>query len=107
MKDAALDHVDVLENEMLIINGVRILGTTARTDFTSSDDQIAACKMAKEWMNDFRYIRIDTNYRRLRPYDLVTRNHAARAWLTDSLTKNLKAKRSSLPTMLQRHPWPE
>lgn len=92
MKDAALDHVHVLENEMLIINGVRILGTTAWTDFTSSGDQVAACKMAKEWMNDFRYIRIDTNYRRLRPDDLVIRNHAAKAWLTEQLDQKFEGK---------------
>lgn len=84
MRDAAEPHVSILENEVLSLNGVRVLGTTAWTDFTSGGDQVAASQMAREWMNDFRYIRTE-NYRRLRPDDLIARNHVARAWLTEQL----------------------
>ncbi|WDM57714.1 metallophosphoesterase family protein [Pseudomonas sp. NEEL19] len=91
MRGAALSHVHVLENETMIINGVRILGTTAWTDFTSSGDLVAACSMAKECMNDFRYIRVD-DYRRLRPHDLMGRNHVAKAWLIDQLDQEFEGK---------------
>lgn len=91
MKDAALSHVHVLENEKLTLNGIRVLGTTAWTDFTTTGDQVAASSMAREWMSDFKYIRTE-NYRRLRPDDLVTRNHAARAWLTEQLAQKFEGK---------------
>lgn len=91
MRNAAAPHVHVLENEILILDDVRVLGTTAWTDFTSSGDQIAASYIAREWMNDFKYIRVD-NYRRLRPDDLIARNHAARAWLTEQLAQEFEGK---------------
>lgn len=91
MKDAALSHVHVLENENLILNGIRVLGTTAWTDFTITGDQVAASNMAREWMSDFKYIRTE-NYRRLRPDDLIARNHAARAWLTEQLAQKFEGK---------------
>ncbi len=85
MRDAAAGHVHVLENQSLIVNNIRILGTAAWTDFSSTGDQIAASWLAKESMNDFRYIRIGAGYRRLRPDDLITRNKTAKAWLTQEL----------------------
>jgi hypothetical protein len=33
MRDAAESHVHVLENDSLIVNGIRILGTAAWTEF--------------------------------------------------------------------------
>ena len=99
MRDAAEPHVHLLENQSIIINGTRILGTAAWTDFSSTGDQVAAASIARASMNDFKYIRADAGYRRLRPDDLVTRNHAAKAWLTQQLAQPLKAKRlSSLTT---------
>jgi predicted phosphodiesterase len=59
MRDIAESHVHVLENDSLIINGTRILGTAAWTDFSSTGDQVAASRMAWQWMNDFNYIRAD------------------------------------------------
>lgn len=91
MRETAESHVHILENEILILNGIRILGTTAWTDFTITGDQVAASHMAWEWMNDFKYIRTE-NYRRLRPDDLIARNHAARAWLTEQLAQEFEGK---------------
>jgi predicted phosphodiesterase len=92
MRDAAGPHLHVLENQSLILNGIRILGTAGWTDFTSTGDQVAASRMAWEWMNDFKYIRADAGYRRLRPDDLVTRNHAAKAWLAEQLAEPFEGK---------------
>lgn len=92
MKEAAADHVHVLENETLMLDGCRILGTTAWTDFTATGDQVAAATLAWQWMNDFNYIRVDASYRRLRPNDLIARNKAAKAWLTEELGKAFKGK---------------
>ncbi|MDU8418514.1 metallophosphoesterase [Pseudomonas syringae] len=92
MRDAAEPHVHLLENQSIIINGTRIVGTTAWTDFSATGDQVAASRMAWEWMNDFNYIRADAGYRRLRPDDLVTRNHAAKAWLAQQLAQPFEGK---------------
>lgn len=85
MRDAAEPHVHVLENNLITLNGVRILGTTAWTDFSSTGNQVAASRVAWERMNDFSHIRIDAGYRRLRPADLIARNHIAKSWLTEEL----------------------
>ncbi len=87
MKQAASSNVHVLENETFIREETRFLCSTAWTDFSSSGDQIAATKMAWNWMNDFRMIRVDTSYRRLRPDDLVSRNQEAYRWLSAELKK--------------------
>jgi predicted phosphodiesterase len=92
MKDAAAPHVHVLENEVLIINQTRFLVTTAWTDYSSTGDVLAAIRMASEWMNDFRVIRADASYRRLRPDDLIARSKSAYAWLTQELNKPFDGK---------------
>lgn len=92
MKDAAAPHMHILENQTFIWQQTRFLGTTAWTDFSSTGDVVAASNMAWQWMNDFRVIRADASYRRLRPDDLVTRNHVARAWLSEELAKPFDGK---------------
>lgn len=92
MRDAAAPHVHVLDNQSLVIGNIRILGSTAWTDFTSTGDQVAASRVAWERMNDFNYIRIDAGYRRLRPTDLIARNHIAKSWLTQELAKPFEGK---------------
>jgi len=92
MRDAAQPHVHVLENDVFVLDGVRILGTTGWTDFSSTGDQITASRVAWERMNDFNYIRIDAGYRRLRPADLIARNHIAKTWLAAELEKPFDGK---------------
>ena len=92
MKEAAMPHVHVLENEALILNQTRFLVTTAWTDYSSTGDVAAARRVAWEWMNDFTVIRADENYRRLRPDDLSARSKAAYAWLTQELDKQFDGK---------------
>ena len=87
MRDAAAPHVHILENQSLVIGDVRILGTAGWTDFTATGDQVAASKMAWEWINDFTYIRADAGYRRLRPSDIIEKNRAAKQWLTEEIAK--------------------
>lgn len=87
MKEAAMPHVHVLENEVLILDQTRFLVTTAWTDYSSTGDVIAAKRIAWEWMNDFSVIRTDASFRRLRPDDLIAKSTAARAWLTQELEK--------------------
>lgn len=92
MKDIAAGHVHVLENETFTLGNLRVLGTLGWTDFSATGDQVAATNMAREWMGDFKYIRTDSNYRRLRPDDVIARNHVAEAWLRQELAKKFEGK---------------
>lgn len=92
MRDQAAPHVHILENESFVWQQTRFLGATAWTDFSSTGDVVAATRLAREWMNDFKVIRANASYRRLRPDDLVTRNQAARAWLAQELAKPFDGK---------------
>lgn len=92
MRDAAAPHVHVLENQAWIWQQTRFLCTTAWTDYSSTGDVVAATQICWDWMNDFRAIRVDTNFRRLRPADLIVRNHIARSWLSDELSKPFNGK---------------
>lgn len=92
MRETAEPHVHILENQSFIIGNTRILGTAAWTDFSSTGDQVAAISLARTSMNDFRYIRADAGYRRLRPDDLIIRNHTAKAWLTHQLAQDFEGK---------------
>lgn len=92
MKNAALPHVHVLENEMLILDGTRFLVTTAWTDYSSTGDVVAAKRVAWDSMNDFLVIRADLDYRRLRPDDLVAKSMRARRWLAQELDKPFDGK---------------
>jgi predicted phosphodiesterase len=92
MKDAALPHAHVLENEVLVMDQVRFLVTTAWTDYSSTHDVVAAKRIAREWMNDFTAIRVDSSYRRLRPDDLIAKSKAAYAWLSEELDKPFDGK---------------
>jgi predicted phosphodiesterase len=92
MKEAALPHVHVLEKEVFIWNQTRFLCATAWTDFSATGDVGAATRTAWDWMNDFRVIRIDDNFRLLRPSDLISRNHATYDWLAQELEKNFDGR---------------
>lgn len=92
MKEAALPNVHVLENETFVWNQTRFLCATGWTDFSSSGNVVAATQTAWDWMNDFRVIRIDNNFRRLRPSDLISRNHASLTWLSKALDEPFDGK---------------
>lgn len=85
MKAVAAPHTRVLENEVFVHGNVRFIGTTGWTDFTSSGDQLLAIGIVSDSMNDFRKIRTE-DHRRIRPDDLVKRNHIARDWLEAQLS---------------------
>lgn len=92
MKEAALPYVHVLENETFIWNQTRFLCATAWTDFSATGNVVATAQTASEWMNDFRVILADDSFRKLRPCDLVSRNHATHDWLAHELDKPFDGK---------------
>ena len=87
MKEAAAQHVHVLENEVFICEQTRFLVATAWTDFSLTGDVMAASATAWEQMNDFKMIRVGDSFRRLRPFDLIERSKATYQWLVQELEK--------------------
>ncbi|MDD2133383.1 metallophosphoesterase family protein [Pseudomonas kurunegalensis] len=92
MREAAAEHVHVLENQSLIIGDTRFLVGTGWTDFTSTGDYRVAMQLCGEWMNDFTSIRIGDDYRKLRPADVIARNIATREFLVAELAKDFAGK---------------
>ena len=92
MKEVALPHVHVLENETFIWHQTRFLCATGWTDFSATGDIGAATRIAWEWMNDFQVIRTGDNFRRLRPTDVIGRNHATHDWLAEELDKHFDGR---------------
>lgn len=86
-KYKAAAHVHLLDNESFIQKDIRFLGATAWTDFTSTGDISAAMSIARQEMNDFRLIRTGSNYRRIRPDDIVERSRFSKQWLAAELAK--------------------
>lgn len=77
-------HVQVLERDEVVIEGVRFLGTTAWTDYTATGNPMRAQRLAQAQMSDFRRIRTG-EYRRVRPIDFLVHNFQALTWLQQRL----------------------
>lgn len=92
MTAAAAPHVHLLQNEAFVCDGVRFLGTTAWTDFSISGNSQVAAIVASQQMNDYKLIRADESYRKLRPVDVIKRNRIAYGWLTSELEKSFDGK---------------
>ncbi|WP_175899366.1 metallophosphoesterase [Burkholderia vietnamiensis] len=87
-REAEGSNVHFLENESLVIGGVRFLGCTLWTDFhldVSDISAVLSMRRAQESMNDFRKIRATPTYRKLYPADTVRRHEQSRAWLRNQL----------------------
>ena len=92
MRESAAPHVHVLENQVWICNQTRFLVTTSWTDFSSTGDTVEAMVTCGMWMNDFQVIRAEERFRRLRPTDVIERNHEAFDFLVAELAKPFEGK---------------
>jgi predicted phosphohydrolase len=83
---ASGSNVQVLEDEAVVIDGVRFVGCTLWTDMAlvEGDPQIGIASSAAT-MSDFKMIRVSPKYRRLRPEDTITFHHRSRRWLESQL----------------------
>jgi predicted phosphodiesterase len=92
MRAASDTYVHILDRDSFIFEGVRFLGATGWTDYTSTGDLSAAMGVARNSMNDFKAIRAESRYRKIRPDDLVFRNRMAREWLSAQLDTPFEGK---------------
>lgn len=80
-------NVQVLDRDVTVIGGVRFLGATMWTDFTSTGHSLTSTINARHSMNDYSQIRTGENFRRLRPEDQAKESVTTRLWLEDQLAK--------------------
>lgn len=86
VRNAARDtNIHVLENESIEIEGITFLGCTLWTDFELFYDPISAMLQTGHYMSDFRKIRVEPEYRKLRPQDTLRFHKASLGWLKQRL----------------------
>ncbi|MES2673672.1 MAG: metallophosphoesterase [Pseudomonadota bacterium] len=84
--DAAQNcDIHVLENRAVTINGLRFHGATLWTDYELFGDPKLAGFRCQEIMNDFKLIRRDPSYSRLRSIDAAMIHKNSVKWLAESL----------------------
>lgn len=71
----------------IIIGDTRFLSCTLWTDFAVHGDPVAAMRIAQQDMNDYKYIRLGPDYRRIRPSDTAGIHTGHRTWLEERLTR--------------------
>ena len=93
-RDARLAEVATAEGAQLAqtaevtVGGTRFLCCALWTDFALHGDVAGSQAIARERMNDYRYIRNATaGYRKIRPFETVQVHQAHRAWLEDRLSR--------------------
>ncbi|MBK9993585.1 MAG: metallophosphoesterase [Saprospiraceae bacterium] len=90
---AALNNIHFLENDAVVIDGVRFLGTTLWTDYRLSGlnrTQSQLMEYCGTRLND--HFRIRTGRHDFTPHDALARHEIARAWLEAELAKPFDGK---------------
>jgi len=87
LKAQAPGHIHVLNDDHVVIDGVRFLGSILWTDFAlyGEGERFYAMKTAEKWMTDFSIIRNDG--RKFTPRDAVQLHTASRGWLASMLAE--------------------
>lgn len=85
-------NVHVLDNEQLVLDDVRFLGSVLWTDFClfGETDKWFSMQRARQSMNDFFVI--SQEGRRLTPADSVALHETSRSWLTEKLAEPFDGK---------------
>jgi Icc-related predicted phosphoesterase len=89
---AALNNIHFLENDSVVIDGVRFLGTTLWTDYRlrSNRTQSQLMEYCGTRLND--HFRIRTDGHTFTPQDALERHEIARSWLEKELAKPFDGK---------------
>jgi predicted phosphodiesterase len=85
---AASTNVEILERTSVCFGGVRFLGCSLWTDLRLQGDPWVASYAVEQAMNDYRKIRVNPRYRKLRAADTVAIHHQAKGWLESELAEN-------------------
>lgn len=87
-------NVSFLDEEEVVIGGVRFLCATMWTDFAlfGADRRDEAMEVAQALMTDFKRIRKSPSFSKLRPRDTLALHRRARAWLRDAIDRGAANK---------------
>lgn len=90
-------HVKMLQNETLVVRGIRFIGSTLWTDFNLHGDPDTAMLLAEEGSPDFKRIR-RSDGETIRPVDIVARHRKAVDFLEQEATKHYEDGRTVIIT---------
>jgi predicted phosphohydrolase len=92
LKSEAPDHIHVLNDDQVIINGIRFLGSILWTDFAlfGEADKFFAMQAARQGMTDFSIIQ--DHGQRFTPEDAIRLHTASRDWLAVMLAEPFDGK---------------
>jgi Icc-related predicted phosphoesterase len=79
-------NVHILENDLIIIEGIKFLGCTLWTDFRLLGEARMAELEANQAMNDYKKIRLSPKYSKLRAVDTSIICKQSISWLKTSLS---------------------
>lgn len=85
LRENAQGHVHFLERDVLVYEGVRFIGCTGWTDFRSFGHVQLNASDAQSSMNDYRQIRLEPSYRRLRASDTQAIADESKQWLLEQV----------------------
>ncbi len=85
-------NVHVLENSFVDIDGIRFHGATLWTDFSIFGNPVEYGMLCQSKMNDYKMIKRDPSYSKMRTVDTFKIHQFSRQWLQESLenSKGLK-----------------
>jgi Icc-related predicted phosphoesterase len=78
-------NIHVLQNDSILIDGVKIIGTSLWTDFNLFGNARYAMQVAGDVMNDYRKIRTGDYFYRLRPAHTLARHMVSRSFIEGEL----------------------
>jgi len=81
-------NVTVLENNSVEFDGIRFHGATLWTDFSLFGSPVEYGIICQAKMNDYKLIRRDPDYSKLRSVDTFKIHQISRAWLEESLEES-------------------
>lgn len=82
-------NIRVLENERIEFNGIRFHGATLWTDFSLFGNPVEYGIICQTKMNDYKQIRLDPSYAKLRTIDTYKLHQFSKLWLQESLEESV------------------
>ncbi|ABL98519.1 metallophosphoesterase [Shewanella amazonensis] len=96
---AAGKNIHILENESVEIDGVRFHGATLWADFKLFGDPRVAGYECQQVMRDYKKIRKEPSYSKLRSIDVASIHNQSLSWLAESLASS----KSSVNVVVTHH----
>lgn len=102
-----LTNVSVLDRHTATIDQVKVVGATFWTNY-NNQNPIAMLDSAQR-MNDYRYVRVGSDYRRARPSDFLDEHHKSKSYIVEAAVRDhegqtLVVLTHMAPSMQSIHP---